>query len=432
MLNAMVAHEGSSDSQFSRTNFSQFGRGEPTLARPLLGRVSDDEDDFVSDSSEGGVSSDAESSWKRANKKYVKSVCANLRDVRSGDEMLAQAWIELAIFRKEIFFITFTFLWNFVHSVFTNIVYVIEAELTAAQRVPLNDLGFNMLPELNGSWWIASEYIFVGIISIPIFFAVSNFFIKWRPPHQKPLYIVLVFKRILFNVFCCQCLRIVSFMLTTLPGASRQCLYDIDSMNNSTVFELTHGPANEAGNPEGWAPPDNWHDVLFRIDATNGCGDLMFSSHTIFTMTFVCTLCKYCNWRSIQTLMISLQVVIIPFILAAHKHYSVDIFTALYVTPLVYEILWIRFPDKDSAFHLASRYRVRFRTRKSDGAPCSVVVFNREFPVSFETLPYDMSNKIASGYSALSPSSTVSLSGSDSPFYQSDNDQSSLVVPIVV
>lgn len=431
MMNAMAAHGGSSDNKFSQTNFSPVGRSEPNLSRPLLGRVSDDEDDFISDSSEGG-GSDFESSWKRANTKNIKSVCANLRNIRTGDEMLAQAWIELAIFRKEFFFITFTFLWNFVHSIFTNIVYAFEAKLTAAQRVPLNDLGFNILPELSGSWWIASEYIFVGIILFPIFFALSNFFIKWRPPHQKPLYVALVFKRMLFNVFCCQCLRIVSFMVTTLPGASRQCLYDIESMNNNTVFDLTHGPANEAGNPEGWAPPDNWHDILFRVDATNGCGDLMFSSHTIFTMTFVCTLCKYCNWRSIQVCMIFLQILIVPFILAAHKHYSVDVFTALYVTPLVFEIIWMRFPDKDSAAQLASRYRVRFRARESDDIPYSVVVSNREFPVSPETLPFDMNKKVANGFSGLSPSSTVSLSSTESRLCRWENDQSSLVLPIVI
>lgn len=58
---------------------------------------------------------------------------------------------------------------------------------------------------------------------------------------------------------------------------------------------------------------------------------------------------------------LSAQIIIVPFILAARKHYSVDVFTALYVTPLVFEVLRFRFRDLDEhSTDMASHYAIRF------------------------------------------------------------------------
>jgi PAP2 superfamily C-terminal len=52
----------------------------------------------------------------------------------------------------------------------------------------------------------------------------------------------------------------------------------------------------------------------------------------------------------------------VPFILAAHKHYSVDVFTALYVTPLVFDYLCKKVRDQDMhSADLAAHYGIRFR-----------------------------------------------------------------------
>ena len=143
----------------------------------------------------------------------------------------------------------------------------------------------------------------------------------------------------------------------------------------------------------GWAPPSELNDVLFRVDASNGCGDLMFSSHTIYTMTFVCVVFRYFNVRWLKAIMALGQISIVPFILAARKHYTVDVFTALYVTPLVFEILWVYFPDRDTSVDLAKHYGIRFYLAQEghDAFSYVVSVYGREFFVDPEQLPVDLS-----------------------------------------
>ena len=87
-----------------------------------------------------------------------------------------------------------------------------------------------------------------------------------------------------------------------------------------------------------------------------------------------------------------LQIIIVPFILAARKHYSVDVFTALYVTPLVFEILWIRFPDRDTSVDLAKHYGIRFYLAQDEEDSFSYVVsfWGREYYVDPEQLPVDL------------------------------------------
>jgi hypothetical protein len=143
----------------------------------------------------------------------------------------------------------------------------------------------------------------------------------------------------------------------------------------------------------GWAPPTDLHDLLFRVDASNGCGDLMFSSHTIYTMSFVCVIFKYFNFKWLKWIMALGQLMIVPFILAARKHYSVDVFTALYVTPLVFEMLWIRYPDRDTSVDMAIYYGIRFYLSQIDSDTCRYVVnvWGREYQVDQDQLPFDLS-----------------------------------------
>lgn len=155
----------------------------------------------------------------------------------------------------------------------------------------------------------------------------------------------------------------------------------------------------------GWAPPTELYDILFRVDASNGCGDLMFSSHTIYTMSFVCVVFKYFNFRWLKLIMATAQVAIVPFILAARKHYSVDVFTALYVTPLVFEILWTRCPDLDTSLDLAQRYGIRFYLAQDGGDAFSYVVsvWGKEFVVDVDQLPVDIRNGLHHAKGASQP-----------------------------
>lgn len=88
------------------------------------------------------------------------------------------------------------------------------------------------------------------------------------------------------------------------------------------------------------------------------------------------------------------QAVIVPFILAARKHYTVDVFTALYVTPLVFTLLSIRFPDREISTDLAKYYGIRFYLSQEchDSFSFAANFWGREFYVDPDELPPDVSH----------------------------------------
>lgn len=310
--------------------------------------------------------------------------------LRSRENIIIHFLMEAKMLRTDLLFILFATFYQFFHSAVTNVAYLQHAHLSAANRVPLRDVAFDVLPALDGEYWIVSEYIAYAIVGTAISCIVGTLVVKWNAPHGRPIYAIQINRRMGMVWIVCMTLRMISFLVTTLPGASRQCRYALPA--GLTSEEMLNGPAPDEGNPVGWAPPTDLHDVLFRVDASNGCGDLMFSSHTIYTMTFVCVVYKYFNFKWLKRLMVLLQIAIVPFILAARKHYTVDVFTALYVTPLVFEILWTRFPDRDTSADLARYYGIRFYLAQDgrDSFGYVVSIWGREFYVDPEQLPIDI------------------------------------------
>ncbi|KAL7550372.1 hypothetical protein ACHAWF_015720 [Thalassiosira exigua] len=310
--------------------------------------------------------------------------------LRSRENIIIHFFMELKMFQTHLLFISFGIFWQLFHSTVTNLAYWQQAQLNAANRVSLRDVAFDLLPPLDGELWIVSEYICYSMLGIFVACTVSNLIVKWNAPHGRPIYSTQILRRILMTLVVCQTLRMISFLVTTLPGSSRQCRYTVP--NGLTSSEMLEGVAPDEGNPEGWAPPTEINDIIFRVDASNGCGDLMFSSHTIFTMTFVCAVFKYFNFKLLKLVMALGQIAMVPFVLAARKHYSIDVFTALYVTPLVFEILWMRFPDRDTSADLAKYYEIRFYLAQEGGDFFSyaVSVWGREFCVDPDHLPVDI------------------------------------------
>ena len=124
--------------------------------------------------------------------------------------------------------ILLTIFMQWFHSVITNIAYWQHAQLSAANRVPLKDFAFEMLPLLDGKMWIISEYIFCIILGVAISCIVSNLFVKWNAPHGRPIYCVQILRRLGMTLICCLILRMISFLVFTdlflkLCRASRFC-----------------------------------------------------------------------------------------------------------------------------------------------------------------------------------------------------------------
>jgi len=120
--------------------------------------------------------------------------------------------------------------------------------------------------------------------------------------------------------------------------------------------------------------------------------------------------------------------------LAAHKHYTVDIFTALYVTPLVFEVLRIYFRDQDvHSSEMASHYGIRFHRSYVDeksGVPAVVMSLRGgEFYVDLTDIPLDLQK----AYSAGTQSKLGGYgSCSELSIYDEDSDYPNEFDPVIV
>lgn len=167
--------------------------------------------------------------------------------LRSRENIIIHLLMEMKMLRTDLVFILFVTFYQFFHSSVTNLAYWQHAQLTAANRVPLRDLAFDLLPPLDGDLWIVSEYILYGILTVAISCIVSNLVVKWNAPHGRPIYCVQILRRLGMTWIVCQTLRMISFLVTTLPGASRQCRYAVP--DGLTTAEMLHMPAPNEGNP---------------------------------------------------------------------------------------------------------------------------------------------------------------------------------------
>ncbi|ONK62154.1 uncharacterized protein A4U43_C07F950 [Asparagus officinalis] len=177
----------------------------------------------------------------------------------------------------------------------------------------LQDLGFILLPELGKEKFYISETSFSVIFFPFILWTFHPFVYK-----TKRFYTVLLWRRVLACIVTSQFLRIITFYSTHLPGPSYHC------REGSEIARLP--------------PPENILEVIllnFPQGVMYGCGDLIFSSHMIFTLVFVRTYNKYGSVRLIKTLSWLMAIMQSLLIIASRKHYSVDVVVAWYTVNLV-------------------------------------------------------------------------------------------------
>ncbi|KAM3410821.1 hypothetical protein ACQJBY_002816 [Aegilops geniculata] len=187
----------------------------------------------------------------------------------------------------------------------------------------LQDLGFMALPELGQDKNYLSECTFV--------FIFFSFFLWTFHPfiyHSKRFYTILIWRRVLAFLVASQVLRIITFYSTQLPGPNYHC------REGSSIATLP--------------PPNNVLEVLlinFPRGVNLGCGDLIFSSHMIFTLVFVRTYHKYGSKRFIKLLAWVMAIVQSLLIIAARKHYTVDVVVAWYAVNLVVFFVDTKLPE---------------------------------------------------------------------------------------
>ncbi|XP_019161233.1 PREDICTED: phosphatidylinositol:ceramide inositolphosphotransferase 1 isoform X1 [Ipomoea nil] len=177
----------------------------------------------------------------------------------------------------------------------------------------LQDVGFFILPELGPDKAYISETVFSFIFLSFVLWTFHPFICK-----NKKIYTVLIWCRVLAFLVACQILRIITFYSTQLPGPNYHC------REGSKLARLPR--------------PDNIIEVLvinFPRGVLYGCGDLIFSSHMIFSLVFVRTYHKYGTQRFVKHCAWLAVIVQSFLIVASHKHYTVDIVVAWYTVNLV-------------------------------------------------------------------------------------------------
>ncbi|XP_015873922.2 phosphatidylinositol:ceramide inositolphosphotransferase 1 [Ziziphus jujuba] len=187
----------------------------------------------------------------------------------------------------------------------------------------LQDAGFFFLPELGKQRAYMSESLFSTIFCSFALWTFHPFIFQ-----SKKIYTVLVWCRVLAFLVACQSLRIITFYSTHLPGPNYHC------REGSKLARLP--------------PPQSVLEVLlinFPRGVIYGCGDLIFSSHMIFTLVFVRTYQIYGSKRCIKQFGWVLAVIQSLLIIASRKHYTVDVVVAWYTVNLVVFFLDKRLPE---------------------------------------------------------------------------------------
>jgi len=177
----------------------------------------------------------------------------------------------------------------------------------------LQDVGFMLLPELGKDRAYISESLFSMMFFSFVMWTFHPFVFQ-----SKRFYTVLIWRRVLAFLVSSQILRIITFYSTQLPGPNYHCRLGSD------LAQLS--------------PPNHIYEVLllnFPRGVLYGCGDLIFSSHMIFTLVFVHTYQKYGSNRCLKRIAWLIALLLSALIIASRKHYSVDVVVAWYTVSLV-------------------------------------------------------------------------------------------------
>jgi hypothetical protein len=169
-----------------------------------------------------------------------------------------------------------------------------------------------------------SESIFWCLFIPFIFWSFSPFVTA-----RKRFYTAVIYARILMVLTTCQILRIISFTVTQLPAPNYHCR----AGEETAIREM----------PESW-----WGHIYVDVgrQATHGCGDLIFSSHTTFVLVGVLTFTEYGETLLIKIIAWIGVALMGLCIVASRKHYSVDVVVAWYTVPLVFYAMHRRWTTK--------------------------------------------------------------------------------------
>ncbi|RLN48646.1 hypothetical protein BBJ29_002544 [Phytophthora kernoviae] len=255
--------------------------------------------------------------------------------LRDKENFMNYMKIEIQLLLKEWKIILPCVIMQYVHAIFHNLAYYIQGNyLSTEQRFTLYDLGYELMPELTGFAADLSDIlVFVAIFGPAILLVLT--IPAFRQDPKRPRYLVIVLKRCLLQLSICLVLRCISFLVTALPSPAAHC----ELKFNDTCLEANPDDPVPCVVPNPEFNPPTVSEWFTRLDSLNGCGDLMFSSHTIYTVSLILTVWKYWPNKFGITIMVCVQIAIAFLIVASRKHYTLDVFSALYIVPLFWVTL---------------------------------------------------------------------------------------------
>ncbi|XP_054734296.1 ceramide phosphoethanolamine synthase isoform X2 [Anastrepha obliqua] len=185
---------------------------------------------------------------------------------------------------------------------------------------------------------------------------------------------------LLFTIWCCVCifhkyrlvllrrffalagtvflLRCVTMLITSLsvPGTHLQCNQNDYAVDDT---DLTISEALELRISRAYTI---WSGLGMSIQGVRTCGDYMFSGHTVALTLLNFFITEYTprNLYFLHTLTWLLNMFGIFFILAAHEHYSIDVFVAFYITSRLFLYYHTLANNQALMSHDSNRTRIWF------------------------------------------------------------------------
>lgn len=202
---------------------------------------------------------------------------------------------------------------QYLHNVATNVAYYLHIP-----REPLDDVGFYAFPPISRNLQIFSDVLFCAMLLATVFFIFSPFLV------MRGVYATQMLARFVGVCVLAQSLRVITFLVTTLPGPNYHCRPDSPEYN----------------------PPKRLIEIFVRQNGFRGCGDLVFSSHAMFVVLCALTVQRYSDNKWLKRVWWTCVVVLGGLVVAARKHYTLDIVVAWYTVPLIWIAYEYHFPDK--------------------------------------------------------------------------------------
>ncbi|KAM3862816.1 sphingomyelin synthase-related protein 1-like [Diretmus argenteus] len=218
---------------------------------------------------------------------------------------------------------------------FTSFIMVIVHERVPDMRTypPLPDIFLDSVPRIPWAFAMAEA---CGLILCYIFLLILLLH-----KHRS-----IVFRRLCSLMGTVFLLRCVTMFVTSLsvPGQHLQCA--------SKMYGDTWGKLQRA--------LTIWSGFGMTLSGVHTCGDYMFSGHTVVLtmLNFFVTEYTPRSWNLIHTISWLLNLFGIFFILAAHEHYSIDVFIAFYITTRLF--LYYHTLANTRAYQQSRRARIWF------------------------------------------------------------------------